>query len=238
MPANVGIENTMAAFENAVALGYRYVETDVHATADGVVVAFHDESLDRVAGRGGLIRDLSWDQVSEVKLPGGQGIPRLIELFDAFPDLRINLDIKADGATEPLWDVITDYSAQERVCVGSFSETRIRRFRALSGGSVATAASPRETALLRLGPRPIVGRLKPAYDVLQVPHRHTVKGRTITVVTQGFVRRAHRIGVDVHVWTIDDPAEMTELLDLGVDGLVSDRIELLKDVLVARAEWR
>ena len=207
MPANVGIENTMAAFENAVALGYRYVETDVHATADGVVVAFHDESLDRVAGRGGLIRDLSCDQVSEVKLPGGQGIPRLIELFDAFPDLRINLDI-------------------------------IRRFRALSGGSVATAASPRETALLRLGPRPIVGRLKPAYDVLQVPHRHTVKGRTITVVTQGFVRRAHPIGVDVHVWTIDDPAEMTELLDLGVDGLVSDRIELLKDVLVARGEWR
>ena len=224
-------ENTMPAFENAVSLGYRYVETDVHATADGVLVAFHDDSLDRVTDRSGKIADLPWSTVAEARVDGREPIPRLDDLLGAWPDLRVNLDAKADRAVQPLAEVVRRTGSLERVCVGSFSGARLTEMRRLLPG-VCTSSGPLAIGRLWLAGFGVpLGR--PAAACAQVPVR---KG-PVPVTTRRFVEAAHRRALQVHVWTIDDPAEMTRLLDLGVDGLMTDLPAVLKEVLVRRGEW-
>ncbi len=235
---NRDIENTLAAFRTAVELGYRYLETDVHATRDGHLVAFHDDRLDRVTDGHGRVADLPWSSVRAALVGGAQPIPELGELFAAFPETRVNIDIKAAGAVVPLWQVIREHEAQDRVCVGSFSDRRLTAFRRLAGPRVATAAGQVGTAALRFAPGRVSAVLHSPAQVLQVPVTHTIPGRTIRLVTPGLVQRAHRSGKQVHVWTIDDPAEMEQLLDLGVDGIISDRIDTLRAVLTARGQWR
>jgi glycerophosphoryl diester phosphodiesterase len=222
----------MPAFEGAVALGYRYVETDVHACADGTVVAFHDEVLDRVCDRPGRIAELTWDEVSRARVDGREPIPRLEDLLEAFPNVRINIDPKHDGVVGPLCEVIRRFDAVDRVCIGAFDDARIARVRSILGPRLCTALGPRGVMRLMAASR----RLAPARfagTAAQVPTHH---GR-IPLVTRQFVRGAHRLGIQVHVWTIDDPVEMHRLLDLGVDGIMTDRCEVLKDVLVERGRW-
>jgi len=235
---NRGIENTMAAFHNAVELGYRYLETDVHATSDGHLIAFHDNRLDRVTDGQGRIATLPWSVVRTARINAAEPIPELTELFVAFPDIRVNIDIKAPGALLPLWHAIREHGAQDRVCVGSFSNRRLTAFRRLAGPRVATAAGHIGTAALRFAPGWVSAMLHSPAQVLQIPVTHTIRGRTIQLVTPRLVGTAHQLGKQVHVWTIDDPQEMTQLLDLGVDGIVSDRIDTLRDVLTARRQWR
>ncbi|GAA2814898.1 glycerophosphodiester phosphodiesterase [Kitasatospora paracochleata] len=230
-------ENSLAAFEAAVALGYRYLETDVHATADGVLVAFHDTLLDRVTDRTGAVAELPWQTVREARIGGTEPIPLLEELLDAFPDVRFNVDVKAPAAVEPLVEVVRRTDAWDRVCVGGFSDSRIAAVRAAAGPRLATSLGPREVARLRL--RSLAGPLlrgagAPWAGVCaQVPERH----RGIPVVDRAFVRAAHRSGLQVHVWTVDDPDRIRALLDLGVDGIMADRIDVLKDVLGERGSW-
>ncbi|GAA4364769.1 glycerophosphodiester phosphodiesterase [Nocardioides caricicola] len=231
-PEIEGLENTLAAFRHAVELGYDYLETDVHVTRDGVLLAFHDSVLDRVTDRAGEIARLSHAEVRGALVGGREAVPSLAELFDAFPDARFNIDLKSDGAVRALADFVAARQAWDRVLVGSFSARRLRRFRAHTSGRVPTSAAPYEVALCRLLPA-WFGRFG-RFQAYQVPHR---RGR-VRVVTPGFVRRAHAAGRHVHVWTIDDPAEMRELLERGVDGLFTDRTDLLKDVLVERGQWR
>lgn len=230
-----GLENTVLAFQHATALGYTYLETDVHLTADGVLLAFHDEILDRVTDGRGAIRDLTLADVRRTRIGGREEIPTLEQLLDAFPEARFNIDIKADGAVGPLAHLVRERDLWDRVLIGSFSRSRIRRFRRLTDGRVPTAADPWQVLAFRLSPTAAVARrlAGPGFVAFQVPHR---KG-LLTVVTPGFVRRAHAAGVQVHVWTVDDPAEMIELLDRGVDGLFTDRTDLLKDVLQGRGQW-
>ena len=235
---NRGIENTLTAFRNAVDLGYRYLETDVHATADGRLIAFHDDRLERVTDSRGLIADLPWSAVAAARINGVEPIPELAELFGSFPDTRINIDIKAVGAVAPLWRTIEEHQAQDRVCVGSFSGRRLSAFRRLAGPRVATAAGRLGTAALRFAPGWVSTLRHSPAQVLQIPTTHPVRGRTVQLVTPHLLETAHRLGKQVHVWTIDDPAEMARLLDLGVDGIVSDRIDTLKEVLTARGQWR
>ena len=229
-PEIEGLENTLAAFRHAVELGYLYLETDVHVTRDGVLLAFHDSVLDRVTDRVGEIARLSHAEVSGALVGGREAVPTLAALFDAFPGARFNIDLKSDGAVSALADFIAARDAWDRVLVGSFSARRLRRFRALTGGRVPSSASPVEVVLCRFLPLARVGR----FQAYQVPHRR--KG--LRIVTPGFVRRAHAAGRHVHVWTIDDPAEMRELLDRGVDGLFTDRTDILRDVLIERGQWR
>jgi glycerophosphoryl diester phosphodiesterase len=234
-PEIEGLENTMAAFRHAVALGYRYLETDVHATSDGVLLAFHDEVLDRVTDRTGSIADTTYAEVQAALIGGTERVPTMAELVETFPDTRFNIDVKSEGAVELLADFVEQRRLWERVLVGSFSPRRLERFRRLTGGRVATSAHPLEVAAFRLLPSARLARLvtrgRPV--ALQVPHH---RGR-LTVVTPGLVRRAHAAGVQVHVWTIDDPEEMNLLLDRGVDGIVTDRTDILRDVLRARGAW-
>jgi glycerophosphoryl diester phosphodiesterase len=225
-------ENSMLAFEHAVGLGYRYVETDVHVTSDGVLVAFHDDGLDRVTDRAGVIAELPWAEVSAARIDGREPIVLLEDLLGAWPDLRVNIDPKHDRSVGPLVDVIERTAAHDRVCVGAFSDRRLARLRKLTAGRVCTAMGPADVARLRLASTGVpTGRFAAA--CAQVPTR--AAGRAL--VDRRFVEAAHRRDVKVQVWTIDDADEMTRLLDLGVDGLMTDRPAILKEVLTARGQW-
>ena len=231
-PAGPG-ENTLAAFAAAVDLGYSYVETDVHVTADGVVIAFHDDHLDRVTDRTGAIAELPWSEVQQAKVGAdGDPVPRLDELLATWPGLKVNIDPKSDGVVEPLARVLEASGAIDRVCCGSFSDARLVRLRQLLGPELCTALGPRGTARL-LGAAFGLPLGTPPAGCSQVPS-HVGK---LPLVTPRYVRAAHARDMQVHVWTIDDPDEMTALLDLGVDGLMTDRADLLKQVLVDRGEW-
>ena len=231
---NLGRENTVAAFQQAVDMGYRYLETDVHATADGQLVAFHDDILDRVTDAQGAIADLPWGQISAARIAGADPIPLMDELFETFPDARFNVDIKSADAIAPLVEAIRRHDALDRVCIGSFSDSRLRSVRRALGPGLATSAGPTGVAGLRLLPSLVSTWLRSPAQALQIPVTHPVAGRDVTLVTERLVATAHRLGKHVHVWTIDDAAEMRRLLDLGVDGIVTDRIDTLRDVLAER----
>ncbi|XVX19016.1 glycerophosphodiester phosphodiesterase family protein [Actinomycetota bacterium] len=231
---NRGIENTLAAFETAVAMGYRYLETDVHTTADGELIAFHDDRLDRVTDGAGLIAQLPYAAVREARVGGREPIPLLEQLLEELPDSRLNIDIKAPGAIEPLVSVIKRHNAFDRVCVGSFSQRRLAAARRLAGPGLATSAGQPGVASLRFLPRVLAMGVATPAAALQIPRTHDVRGREVTLVTPALVDRVHALGKHLHVWTIDDRAEMEELLDLGVDGIVTDRIDTLRDVLADR----
>lgn len=230
-----GLENTLAAFTHAVELGYTYLETDVHVTSDGVLLAFHDTVLDRVTDRTGSIAESTYAEVRQAMIGGRERVPTLADLFDAFPGARFNIDLKSEGAVESLARFIEEREAWDRVLVGSFSARRMNAFRRRTGGRVATSAHPLEVVAFVLSPSARLARWltrgRPA--ALQVPHR---RGRLL-VVSRGLVRRAQAAGVQVHVWTIDDPIEMNALLDRGVDGIMTDRTDILRDVLRARGQW-
>ncbi len=229
-----GLENTALAFERALAEGYRYLETDVHLTADGRLVAFHDVRLDRVTDRHGTVGALNWDEVRQARIGGREPIPLLADLLADFPEARINIDAKSDAAVGPLVASIKNAKALDRVCLASFSDRRLRAMRALLGPDVAMSLGPRQVMRLVARTRHLpVWRGFGGAIATQVP----ANSGLIPVVTAPFVRAAHRYGLEVHVWTINRPAEMDRLLDLGVDGVMTDRPDLLRDVLRARGKW-
>lgn len=226
-------ENTMPAFERAVALGYRYVETDVHVTTDGVLLAFHDDRLDRVTDGTGRLDELPWSIVQRALVDGREPIPRFEDLLGTWPDLRVDVDPKHDAAVGPLADAILRAGATDRVCVGSFSDRRIERVQQLVGGALCTSMGPRQAARLMAVSKGYPGRANITAPCAQVPSH---QGR-LPVVTERFVATAHRRGIQVHVWTIDDRDEMARLLDLGVDGIMTDRPGMLKALLEERGQW-
>jgi glycerophosphoryl diester phosphodiesterase len=225
-------ENTMESFEAAVALGYRYLETDAHATTDGVLVAFHDDTLDRLTDRAGAIRDLPWAEVRAARVRGRQGIPLLEDVLTTWPDVRVNIDPKHDAAVDPLIELIRRTGSIDRVCVGAFSDARLARVRSALGNRICTSMGPRQVRRLVLASRGVPGR-RPSAACVQVP----VKFRRVTIVTERLVAAAHRHDLQVHVWTINDAVEMHRLLDIGVDGIMTDRPDVLKAVLEDRGSW-
>lgn len=227
-------ENSRIAFQHAVDLGFTYIETDVRATADGVPVVFHDASLDRTTSMNGRIRDLPWREVRSARIHGRQPIMTLAQLLDEFPGIRFNLDLKEGNAIDPFVEVMRAAGAWDRVVVGSFSHARLTRARRIGGRRLATSQSPREIAKLWLAARGRGGRYRPPpATYVQVPP--AFGGRT--VVDTALLQVAHACGWGVHVWTIDDPDEMVRLLDLGVDGIMTDRPTVLRQVLTERRAW-
>ena len=225
-------ENTMSAFEAAIDMGYRYIETDVHATADGVLVAFHDDTLDRVTDRTGVIGELPWSEVRKARVGGSETLPLLEDLLGLWPEVRVNIDPKHDAAVEPLIEVIRRTGAIDRVCIGAFSDRRLARIRAELGPRICQSMGPRQVARLLAASRGLwSGRFTAA--CVQVPVRRGV----VPLVTERFLRAAHQRGLKVHVWTVNDADEMRGLLDLGVDGIMTDAPDVLKQVFDERLVW-
>jgi glycerophosphoryl diester phosphodiesterase len=224
-----GAENSIAAFQAAVTLGYTHLETDARVSADGVAVAFHDQVLDRVTNSTGALARLPWSDISQARIMGREPIPRLDEVLDAFGDCRFNIDVKSDAAIGPTLDALRRTNAWSRVRLAAFSHRRLAAIRRAAGPGVATALSPPEVArvLFHRG-RPPAGA-----TAAQVPTGWS----RFALVTPGFVERAHRLGLEVHVWTINERSEMERLFDLGVDAVMSDRADVLADVLAGRGAW-
>jgi glycerophosphoryl diester phosphodiesterase len=232
-------ENTWTAFSRAVELGYRYMETDVHASADGVVLAVHDPDLLRTAGRPELVRAMHSKDLASVRLAGDEPVPRLDELLAAWPDLRWNIDAKHDTVVEPLTRTLQRAGAVDRVCITSFSDRRLARIGREVGPRLCMATGPAAIASLRLASllygsagATAAGRVR-RFGAAQVPLRQGI----LPIVDRRFVAMAHRIGLQVHVWTVDNEMVMARLLDLGVDGIMTDRPTALKAVLEQRGAW-
>lgn len=221
----------MAAFAAAVDLGYRYLETDVHVTSDGVLLAFHDHTLDRVTDRRGRIGELPYAYVAQARVQG-EPIPLLEDILGTWPEVRVNIDAKHDAAVPALVAAVERTGAQDRVNLGSFSNRRVQRIRRLTEGRVCTWMGSTAVGLLRLHSWGMPAPSFPA-ACAQVPVR---RGR-VAILDRRFLDAAHRRGLVVHVWTVNDRTEMERLLDLGVDGIFSDRPTVLKEVFTRRGLW-
>lgn len=235
-------ENTMVAFQGAVELGYRYLETDLQITRDGVLVTIHDDTVDRTTDGAGPVSAYSMEELRTLDAGyrferdgdhpyRGQDIriPTLEELVTTYPEGIFTLDLKSDGMEETLVELIRRLALWDRVIVGSFSGSRLRRFRKLVDRPVATSAGPAEAVRFVLAARTRLPHRCRA-DSFQVP----VRDRGITIVDHRTVRAAGKLGIPLIVWTVNDRAEMVELLDLGVDGLITDRPDLLRTLLAER----
>jgi glycerophosphoryl diester phosphodiesterase len=232
-----GLENTLVAFTRAVAEGYAYVETDAQATADGHVVLHHDLTLGRTTTSEGAVGRLTLREVGEVLVGGREPVPTLREVLTALPGVRLNLDLKTDAAVLPVLAVLEATDAWHRVCLASFSESRLERVRRLAGRRLLTALGPRSVAALRARsvlPVALPATGLPRGDVVQVP----VGVPGVRLVDRRLVHEAHRGGREVHVWTVDDRTSMVRLLDLGVDGIITDAPDVLQEVLEVRGERR
>ena len=229
-------ENSLAAFARAVAAGATHLETDVRVTSDGVALAFHDAVLDRVTDARGVVSHRPWSRVREARIGGAEPIPTLEDVLGSFPDAVVNVDVKSDAGVAPTLAALESTHAYERVCLAAFSDRRLARLRAALPG-VRTAMGPAEVARLRFeawpGPVGGVAAVLPRGRgvVAQVPRR----AGALRVVDRRFVRLAHRQGFEVQVWTVNEPRQMRDLLSLGVDGLITDRVDLALAVVAERA---
>lgn len=225
-------ENTLPAFRHAVALGYTHVELDVHATRDGQVVIHHDADMRRMFDDPRKLAELDWATLSGLRTRGGASVPLLADLLEEFPRLFIAIELKCDRVAAPLASLLQRMGALGRVSVGSFAPARTAAACALLGEDALW--SPAHLPVARLwaaGWGLPAGR--PGFGVVQVPEAWN----GIPLVTPRFVRAAHARGVAVQVWTVNDEARMQALLDMGADGIMTDRPSLLRDVLQARGEW-
>jgi glycerophosphoryl diester phosphodiesterase len=228
-------ENSWAAFEHAVSLGYTHLETDTRATQDGILLAFHDRTLDRVTDRQGRIARMPYTEVSGARIGGTEPIPLIEDLITAWPDLRFNVDLKDVLAIRPMMEVLRRTGAWDRVCVTSFSARRLHAARVLLDRPVCMALSPAGVAALQLtGGLPRFGNAladklaRTGVHCAQVP---------LQIATPSFIRRAHEAGLQVHVWTLNRRPEMERALDLGADGIMTDETVLLRDLLTERGLW-
>ncbi|MFI6995144.1 glycerophosphodiester phosphodiesterase family protein [Nonomuraea wenchangensis] len=234
-----GAENSVAAFERAVGLGYTYLETDAHATADGVLLAFHDHTLDRVTDQRGRISELPYRAVRRARIAGVHEIPLMEDLLGTWPEARFNIDVKEAAAIAPLAEAVRRTNAYDRVCLTSFSDERLVLAKAAMGRDVCSALGPRGVAALRAAATTSgYGRLLTRLSRAGVPCAQVPVGfRGLRVTTDRLIRTAHAIGMQVHVWTVNDPARMERLLDLGVDGIMTDNVTGLREVLTRRDQW-
>ena len=222
-------ENTMAAFAAAVEAGYTHLETDVHLTADDVLVAFHDDTLERIAGTEARIRDLTVAEVQSIEIGDGHRIPRMEELFGSFPDSFFNIDPKSDEAVEPLAALVDSHNMVDRVCIGSFSDDRIHHVRRLLGERLCTSPGPKGAVKVVLAAL-LWPRWSPPYGCLQVPN----KAYGLPLDRSWLIRRIQRLGMQVHFWSINERTEMTRILDAGADAIITDKTDVLAEVLAER----
>ncbi len=226
-------ENTLPAFAQAVGLGYSHIELDVHATRDGAVVIHHDPDLTRLCGDPRRIADLDLRDLRDVRTRAGADIPLLADLLEAYPALHLTIEAKSDAVIAPLCDLLGRMNVLDRVCIGAFAPARTEAARRLLGPRLLWSPAHGQVARLWARGWGLPLALAP-FSVVQIP----AAWNGIPVVTSRFMRAAARAGVAVQVWTVNEADEMQRLLDLGVDGIMTDRPSLLREVLEARGLWR
>ncbi len=231
-----GDENSLAAFGRAVELGFGYLEIDVRTSSDGVVMVFHDQTLERVTDGTGRLTDHTRTELAGIHLRGGGQIPTLEEVLLRWPGLRLNIDVKDDSSVAPVAELVERLQVHDRVLIASFSDRRrlsvLKRLTRRTASSAGIGVNALVTLLGPLGLTRAISRAA-RIDAVQVPVRYGA----IPVVTDGYVRRCHDAGLYVHVWTINDEPAMEQLLGLGVDGLVSDRADILARVMDRTGYW-
>jgi glycerophosphoryl diester phosphodiesterase len=243
--AGIAPENTLEGFREGLRVGAGVLELDVHTTADGHVVVIHDPAVDRTTDGTGEVREMPLAEIKRLDAGyrftrdeggtfpfRGQGlrIPTLEEVYDEFTEVPINVEIKGErpGIEEAVWRIIEEAGAEDRALVVSENTPTIRRFREVSGGRVATASSSVEMISFYLLSRLGLSRsARPRYQALQGPETY----HGLRIVTPGFIRAAHELGLRVDVWTIDSEADMRRLLGYGVDGIMTDRPDVLAKLL-------
>lgn len=230
------LENSPTAFQHALSLGYQVLETDVHASSDGVLVVCHDPHLTRTAESGFEIAQTDWAVLSQVQLRNGDKVMRLEELVEMLgPETRLNIDPKSDASVGPLVKLLESYPwLQERVCLGSFETARLKSLRKALP-RVATSLGSSEIRALVISAR---SRIKWPRRSTAIAAQVPEVARDVRIVTPQFVDYSHDIGLDVHVWTVNAEQDMHRLYDMGVDALITDRPTTLRDVLEARGQWR
>ncbi len=225
------VENSAAAFANAAALGYRHLDIDLQATADGVLVAHHDDSLERLTGVDAAVGDLTWDDVGELRLANGEPLARFDELLDAHPGVFWNIELKDDGSIGPTVELVRQRRLDRRVCLNTFDDRRMRRIRRAAVGLEPAFSTPIAATLwLKVASLLPFLPFRTSADATQAP----VEDRRVKVLDERFVRRAKKAGLVVVVWTIDEPDEIERLLDIGVDGILTDAPQTLRTVLDGR----
>jgi len=226
-----GPENTFEAFQGAVAAGVSYLETDVHLSLDGELVAFHDASLLRLTGCDQRIDAMNFRDIAAIRLDHDARIPRLVDLLDAFPNAKFNIDLKSDETVAPFIKLATTSPIAERICIGSFSDQRTAAAKAAVPG-LCTSLGPkgmrRALAAIYLGLP-----LELPADCAQIPPRVG----PIRLATKSLIKGLARRGLQTHYWTINDIEGMGRLIDLGADGIMTDRPRQLIECLKARNLW-
>lgn len=236
-PPDENWENTAAAFSAAIELGYTTMETDLHATADGVLVAFHDSTLDRVANVRGKIAHFTWQELQQIRVGKSQKIPRFVDLLRKWPQINWHLDIKAPEVAQPLAEIIKKNAWHDRVLVSSFSETRRRRFaRKLDTPALAAPGAGRLAAIaIAQFAGPLSSKLfslaRHSVTALSLPHD------TPGVFTPRLIQLAHEANMDVYVWTPNKRADINRVIDMGADGIITDEAPLLREIMQARGLW-
>ena len=224
-------ENTIAAFESAINHGYKYLETDVRCTKDGILVAFHDRNLDRLTDSRGIISKLDYSVISRARINGVDLIPTMEDLLGGFPSAKFNIDLKSDASVEPLVRVIRKTNSQDRVCIGSFSDARLKIIRTALP-SVCTSMARLEAFRARLASFNIkVGALRA--NCAQLPENWN----GVKVIDARLIEKMKNLDIPVHVWTVNDPLKMKFFIDLGINGIMTDRPQLLKKILQERGLW-
>ena len=222
-------ENTLEAFQYSSDLGFVFMETDVQSTADGKVVIFHDSDLKRVAGINKKVSELTFKEIKEINLINGGKIPSLEETLSSFPSLRFNIDIKVDTAVDETIKIVKEHNALDRVCLAAFSSNRLSRIRKISGVGLCSSMGQAEIVRLLISSFGLNQKISPGLCA-QVP----VSQFGIPIVTERFITKIHNLNKLIHVWTIDETKEMFRLIDLGVDGLMTDKPTVLKEALLER----
>lgn len=231
-------ENTLTAFARAAGQGFAYLETDVRMSSDGVLYALHDATMERVSDGSGAVAELSSAQLDAMTINGSAGDhpARFEALLQALPHARWNVDLKSAGSASELVRLAAKHGALDRVLVASFAASHRNQAMALSARLVGSAGPGLVAASVLLGPLALPmlrAARRRGIVAMQVP----VKQGWVRVVRAAWLRRIHAAGLQAHVWVVDDPARMRELLNLGVDGLMTDNAPALSAVLAQRGEW-
>ena len=225
-------ENSFRAFKSAVDIGYKYLETDVHLTKDGFLIAFHDDTLDRVTDKSGLIRDLTLSEIKKAKIAGTDEIPLLSELLNSFTDCFFNIDCKVDETVQPLINLINNKDFINRVCIGSFSQKRINFIRKSLGKEVKTSMGPAEVILSKFLSYTSLGyNFKSSYTSIPI------RRYGINLLDERNINYLKSNNQKVIAWTINDEDQMKMLINIGVDGIMTDNLTLLKKVLIEESLW-